>query len=157
MALAMGFAGSTRRAVIPSGVCRFFFLIRRVFCAGCRQTEPRNLSWMYRASLAQPKRDPSALSRAHEKRGKGEAAHDSALFVPPFLRQGRQGGRDDSAIYRSEQIPENTKSPHAPWTIFLYTNNHLRERKPRCKDFPRILVLRPVACIARNSAPPRSS
>src|SRR6185312_14928170 len=59
--------------------------------------------------------------------------------------------------FAQNDAAESPKSPHAPWTIFLYTNNHLRERKPRCKDFPRILVLRPITCIARNSAPPRSS
>ena len=32
----------------------------------------------------------------------------------------------------------------SPWTIFLYTNNYLRDFDPSCKDFPRILVLRPL-------------
>src|SRR6185437_8794092 len=28
----------------------------------------------------------------------------------------------------------NPKSPHSPWTIFLYTNNHLRVLGLRCKE-----------------------
>src|SRR6185437_16357387 len=39
------------------------------------------------------------------------------------------------------------KSPHSPWTIFLYTNNHLRDCDPACKDFLCILVLRPFILI----------
>src|SRR6185437_2214800 len=39
-------------------------------------------------------------------------------------------------------LPINAKSPHSPWTIFLYTNNYLRRSMPRCKDFIHILGLR---------------
>src|SRR5690242_4457446 len=42
-------------------------------------------------------------------------------------------------------------SLHPPWTIFLYTNNHLRRFAPARKDFPRILGLRPHAAIFRHS------
>ena len=31
-----------------------------------------------------------------------------------------------------------------PWTTFLYTNNYLRDSTPSCKDFIRILVVRPI-------------
>ena len=40
-----------------------------------------------------------------------------------------------------------------PWTIFLYTNNHLRDLGLRCKDSVCILVLRPrkpASLIARR-------
>ena len=30
-----------------------------------------------------------------------------------------------------------------PWTIFLYTNNYLRDFDPSCKDFIRILGMCP--------------
>ncbi len=30
-----------------------------------------------------------------------------------------------------------------PWTIFLYTNNYLRDFDPSCKDFIHILGMRP--------------
>ena len=38
-----------------------------------------------------------------------------------------------------------------PWTIFLYTNNYLREFDPPCKHFPRILGLRPHALPPQKS------
>src|SRR6185437_277418 len=45
----------------------------------------------------------------------------------------------------------NTESPHSPWTIFLYTNNYLRDSDPACKDFVCILGLCPRGCITPNS------
>jgi hypothetical protein len=53
-------------------VPRFFF------CAKRRDTQPRNLSWMYDSVIRRSKRGPSTALRAREKRGKGKDARNSA-------------------------------------------------------------------------------
>ena len=52
----------------------------------------------------------------------------------------RRFAQNQSAGHSARNDAPSTRSP---WTIFLYTNNHLREFSPRCKDSPRILGLRP--------------
>ncbi|HXU19209.1 MAG TPA: hypothetical protein VN788_01360, partial [Verrucomicrobiae bacterium] len=51
------------------------------------------------------------------------------------------------------------ETPHAPWTIFLYTNNYLRALTCPRQNIARILVLRPFgfmwsAAARRRCLPP---
>ncbi len=49
------------------------------------------------------------------------------------------------ALTCSSRALESRLFHFSPWTIFLYTNNYLRDFASRCKDSPRILGLRPLA------------
>ncbi len=55
------------------------------FCAKRRDTESKNLSWMYDSAMRKSKRGPSTAVRARTNRGKSKDARNSA--------------QDDSATY----------------------------------------------------------
>jgi hypothetical protein len=97
------------RAVILSGVCRFFSFIRRVCCAGCRQTQSKNLSWMYDSATRKLKkappttdlevstnRRPGALPAAPAKIA--EKAKSRGTPLPSFLRASRMTPRGDALV-----------------------------------------------------------
>src|SRR6185437_8977650 len=53
-------------------------------------------------------------------------------------------------------LPRRPKTPHTPWTIFLYTNN-LRRLAASCKDFIRILGLRPYRVSLQQATRPTNA
>ena len=79
-----------------------------------------------------PRRSPIVSASVAPNRLRRASCHRC-----PSARRGLQPGASDRTFRRVIRLAEGS-----PWTIFLYTNNRVREFESPCKDFLRILGLR---------------